>query len=50
MALLAEHMRAFPDLERGICRAYYRKISPLEFLTLLTAFEKCVRFENFINE
>lgn len=42
MALLAEQMRSFPDLERGICRAYYRKIGPSEFFTLLTAFEKYV--------
>lgn len=28
-----------PDLERGICRLYYNKCNPLEFITIMTAFQ-----------
>ena len=39
MLLLSEELRTLPDLERGICRAFYKKISPADFLQLLTAFK-----------
>jgi len=39
---LVKLLKKLPDLERGICRIYYKRCSIQEFVAVLQAYKSCV--------
>lgn len=44
LVAVLEVLHKLPDLEKGLCRLHYRRCTPAEFISILTAFHKVCSF------